>query len=84
MAEPDKKTRIPPNSKESEMMVLGSMLTSINSLNIAAGSLEESDFYFPEHQLVFQILKAAYTRLNAFGRGVQFLRAYAGRHKKQQ
>ncbi len=56
----DKKTNIPPHSKESEMMVLGCMLTSINSLNVGADSLDDSDFYFTEHKLVFQALKAAY------------------------
>jgi replicative DNA helicase len=60
MAENDKKARIPPNSKESEMMVLGCMLTSINALNIAADSLTETDFYYNEHQIVFLSLKAAY------------------------
>lgn len=54
------KVRVAPNSKESEMMVLGCMLTSINSLNIAADTLDESDFYYTEHQLVFQVLKGAY------------------------
>lgn len=49
-----------PNSKESEMMVLGCMLTSINSLNIGADGLDESDFYFSEHKLVFQVLKTLY------------------------
>jgi replicative DNA helicase len=42
------------------MMVLGCMLTSINSLNIAADSLEEDDFYFPEHKTIFQALRYAY------------------------
>jgi replicative DNA helicase len=60
MAEVDKKTRVPPNSKESEMMVLGCMLTSINALNVAADSLEDLDFYYVEHQLVFGALKGAY------------------------
>jgi replicative DNA helicase len=60
MADSDKKTRVPPHSKESEMMVLGCMLTSINALNVAADSLEESDFYFNEHQLIFLALKTAY------------------------
>lgn len=54
------KPLIPPNSRESEMMVLGSMLTSINSLNIAADSLNASDFYYTEHQIIFDVLKAAY------------------------
>jgi replicative DNA helicase len=49
-----------PNSKESEMMVLGSMLTSINSLNIAADSLSAFDFYYTEHQTIFSVLKTAY------------------------
>lgn len=52
--------KIAPNSKESEMMVLGCMLTSINSLNIAADTLDDSDFYYNEHKIIFQILKAAY------------------------
>lgn len=54
------KIKIPPNSKESEMMVLGSMLTSVNSLNIGADALDDSDFYYTEHKIVFQALKAAY------------------------
>lgn len=60
MAEADKKTRIPPNSKESEMMVLGCMLTNINALNVAADSLNDLDFYYTEHQSIFSTLKAAY------------------------
>lgn len=40
MAEKPKPTyKSAPNSKESEMMVLGCMLTSINGLNIAADGL---------------------------------------------
>lgn len=42
------------------MMVLGCMLTSINSLNVAADGLDESDFYFNEHKIIFQVLKNAY------------------------
>jgi len=56
---PDK-VKIPPHSKESEMMVLGSMLTNIDSLNIAANALTDSDFYFSEHKIVFSALKDAY------------------------
>lgn len=56
MSEP----KIPPNSKESEMMVLGCMLTSINSLNIAADALDETDFYYSEHKIIFLSLKSAY------------------------
>ncbi|MBI2742984.1 MAG: replicative DNA helicase [Chlamydiales bacterium] len=52
--------KVAPHSKESEMMVLGCMLTSVNSLNIAADALDENDFYFPEHKVIFQVLKTAY------------------------
>lgn len=52
--------RTAPHSKESEMMVLGCMLTSINSLNVAADALDDSDFYFSEHKVIFQVLKNAY------------------------
>lgn len=61
MSENDtKKTRIPPNSKESEMMVLGCMLTSINALNIGAEALADLDFYYREHQAIFSALKNAF------------------------
>jgi replicative DNA helicase len=60
MSEP--KIKSPPNSKESEMMVLGCMLTSINALNIACGILNDDDFFFSEHKLVFRVLKDAYKR----------------------
>jgi replicative DNA helicase len=53
-------TKIPPHSKESEMMVLGCMLTSLQGLNIAGDLLRASDFYFSEHQIIFQSLKNAY------------------------
>src|SRR5579871_1436224 len=60
MSEESNKVKIAPNSKESEMIVLGSMLTSINSLNIGADGLDDSDFYFTEHRIIFQTLKSAY------------------------
>lgn len=60
MAETEVKVRVAPNSKESEMMVLGCMLTSINALNVAADALEESNFYYTEHKIIFQVMKAAF------------------------
>ena len=54
------KVRVPPHSKESEMMVLGSMLTKINSMNIAADALDSKDFYYVEHQIVFNALKTLF------------------------
>ncbi len=52
--------KTPPHSKESEMMVLGCMLTNINSLNVAADLLQVEDFYFTEHKIIFHILHTAY------------------------
>lgn len=60
MPEPEKKVRVPPNSKESEMMVLGCMLTNINALNVASDSLDGGDFYYTEHQTIYSALKGAY------------------------
>lgn len=60
MHENSVKVKTAPNSKESEMMVLGCMLTSINGLNIAADLLDDADFYYTEHKIVFEILKSAY------------------------
>lgn len=62
MSEPVNKFKVAPHSKESEMMVIGCMLTSINGLNIAADALDDSDFYFTEHKIIFQVLKIAYKR----------------------
>lgn len=52
--------KVPPNSKESEMMVLGCMLTCINSLQIGSEALDEPDFYFNEHKIIFRSLKDVY------------------------
>jgi len=54
------KIKLPPHSKETEMMVLGGALTSINNLNVAAEALQESDFYFGEHKIIFAALKSAF------------------------
>lgn len=62
MQESPVKVKIPPHSKESEMMVLGCMLTSINSLNIASDGLDDVDFYFNEHKIIFHVLKTAYKK----------------------
>jgi len=49
-----------PHSKESEMMVLGCMLSSIDALNSGADGLDSKDFYFKEHQLIFSSLRNLY------------------------
>lgn len=51
-----------PASKESEMMVLGCMLTHESALAVGADGLDEYDFYFKEHQQIFYALKSAYTK----------------------
>jgi replicative DNA helicase len=60
MSDMSPKVKIAPHSKEAEMMVLGCMLTSINGLNIGADGLDDNDFYYTEHKIIFSILKAAY------------------------
>lgn len=56
----DQKMITPPNSKDSEMMVLGCMLNNVNSLNVASDSLDDSDFYYTEHKTIFKALRFAY------------------------
>lgn len=62
MTEKKSKIKVPPNSRESEMMVLGCMLTNHSSLNIGADSLDDSDFYYTEHKIIFNVLKEAYKK----------------------
>jgi replicative DNA helicase len=60
MTEASARTKTPPSSRESEMMVLGCMLTSINALNVGADTLAPTDFYTPDHQIIFTTLKASF------------------------
>jgi replicative DNA helicase len=46
----------PPHCKESEMMVLGCMLSGRFALNTASVMLDSDAFYFHEHKLIFQSL----------------------------
>lgn len=52
--------RTMPSSNNAEILVLGSMFNSINSLNIASDSLDDADFFYTEHKTVFKALKSAY------------------------
>lgn len=54
------KVKVAPNSKESEMLVLGCMLSNVNSLNIGSETLQESDFYYAEHKIIYRVLKSFY------------------------
>ena len=60
MSSSEVKVKIAPNSKESEMMVIGCMLTSINALNVAADAIDDTDFYYSEHKILFLVLKEAF------------------------
>jgi replicative DNA helicase len=60
MAKSPSSKHVPPHSKESEMMVLGSMLSSTSGLNTACDMLEDKDFYAKEHQLIYKALKKLY------------------------
>lgn len=55
-----KRIKVPPHSKESEMMVLGSMLTNPNSVQIGSEALEEDDFYYAEHCTIFICIKTLF------------------------
>ncbi|MEC8306513.1 MAG: replicative DNA helicase [Chlamydiota bacterium] len=56
-----KRIQSAPHSKDSEMMVLGSMLTKFNSLTIAGEALYPEEFYYKEHQIIFEVLKGMYS-----------------------
>lgn len=45
-----------PNCQESEMMILGSMLTNNEALMVAGSILKSTDLYLPNHQKVFTAL----------------------------
>ncbi len=51
------KVKSAPNSKESEMMVLGCMLSTTQGLNASADGLDEADFYYTEHRAIFSVLQ---------------------------
>lgn len=53
---------IPPHSIDSERILLGCMLTSVHSLNVAADQLQAEDFYLKSHQQIFSVLSDAYSQ----------------------
>jgi replicative DNA helicase len=48
------------HSKAAEMVILGCMLTSIQGFKQSVLALRETDFYYIEHKILFQVLKSAY------------------------
>jgi len=51
-----------PNEKESEMLVIGSMLTNNDNFSIAVKTLEDFDFFYSEHKIIFNVLKSLHGR----------------------
>ena len=45
-----------PKSKDTEQIVLGCMLDSINALNTCLDSLQPEDFYYVENQIIFKAM----------------------------
>ncbi|MGA8164594.1 MAG: replicative DNA helicase [Waddliaceae bacterium] len=60
MKSPTQVVKEVPCSKESEMMVLGSMINCPQDLIIGAESLTKEDFFFSNHKEIFQTLKEFY------------------------
>lgn len=54
------KVKTLPQDQQAEVYVLGAMLNSINAVNHCIEVLDSSDFYFIEHQIIFQGIKALY------------------------
>ena len=57
------KEKIPlsqPNCRDSELMVLGCAMNSVNCLNSAVDALQEKDFYYLENRLLFSVLISCY------------------------
>ena len=46
--------RVPPNSVEAEISVLGAVLLSSDAANVALEKLHAEDFYRPAHQAIFE------------------------------
>jgi hypothetical protein len=55
---------IPPSSKQAEIVVLGCMLSSAHGFNQGIKELEENDFFFAEHKIIFQALKRGHSERN--------------------
>lgn len=52
--------KVLPNSKESEMIILGCMLIKDDSLKLGAEALSVDDFFYPQHKSIFLRLKSIY------------------------
>jgi len=59
------KTLKTPNSKECEYVILSSMISSCNAFNMGVERLTRKDFYYPEHQVVFEAMTQCYDQHQA-------------------
>ncbi len=58
---PMTQTKNAPHSKETEMIILGSMLTSLEAFHLGSHHLSEEDFYYSEHKIIHAKLKETHT-----------------------
>ncbi len=54
--DPELMSNAPPHSKEAEQAVLGSVMLDDRILDDLTGTLEPSDFYYPQHQVIFKTM----------------------------
>ena len=57
MSDTSLKVKLAPNSKESEMMVLGLYADQYQRLEHCIRWLVDTDFYYTEHKMIFLALK---------------------------
>ena len=50
--------KVPPHSIEAEQSVLGGLMMSNNAWDVVADKIKASDFYRPEHQIIFEVMAA--------------------------
>ena len=58
--------RIQPHSEEAEKCVLGSMLMDADAIVVAVDQLVSSDFYYNQHQMLFDAMLKLFTAPGLF------------------
>jgi len=46
-----------PINQDAESIILGRMMSSINAANDALEALQDTDFFYPEHQVIFRAMR---------------------------
>lgn len=57
-----KPTQLPPQNKEAEVCLLGSLMIDVNAIVRVADFLLIEDFYYPEHQKIYQAMLDLFQR----------------------